>query len=129
MSDQTATEEGSMSESNGNGRMTWSMLITIVALLGGLAAILVPMQKGQEKVEKWQDDYMRGLIPSSAERELAAQKMQFVEVETQFKGQRDKIDRHEGEIERIRGQMEMTLEQVAVLNERYRNGRPLVGPK
>lgn len=118
-----------MSESNGNGRMTWSMIITIVALLGGLAAILVPMQKGQEKVEKWQDDYMRGLIPSSAERELAAQKMQFVEVETQFRGQRDKIERHEGEIERIRGQMEMTSEQVAILNERYRNGRSLVVSK
>lgn len=105
---------------NGNGRLSWSMLITIVALLGGLAAILVPMQKAQDKVEKWQDDYMRGFIPSSAERELAAQKMQFVEVETQFRGQKDKIDRHEGEIEHLREQVVLMREKMAVLSHEYR---------
>lgn len=119
-----------MSEStNGNGRMSWSTIITVVALLGGLAALLVPMQNGLAKVETWQSDYMRGLIPSSAERELAAQKMQFVEVETQFRGQKDKIDRHEMEIEKVRDQMITLREKIAVIDERYRNGRYLVGQK
>lgn len=114
---------------NGNGRLTWGTIVTMIALIGGIAAILLPMEKSQEKVEKWQDDYMRGLIPSSAERELAAQKMQFVEVETQFRGQKDKIDRHEYELEKMRDQVILLREKIAVIDERYRNGRPLVGQK
>lgn len=108
-------------QANGNGRLTWSGIIAVVALLGGLAAILVPMQNALEKVEKWQNDYQRGLIPSSAEPQMAAMKMQFVEVETQFRGQRDKIDRHEGEIESLREQVTFLREKLAVLSHEYRN--------
>lgn len=112
---------------NGNGRLSWGTIVMIAAVVGGMAAVFRPIQQAQEnehkridKVEKWQEDYMRGLIPSSAERELAAQKMQFVEVETQFRGQRDKLDREERDLDRLSGQVGMMREQLAVL--RSRNG-------
>lgn len=112
-----------MTEQNGNGtRMSWSVIVTLLAIIGGFGAVVRPMQQAQDSLQrqidvaqKWQDDYMRGLIPSSAERELAAQKMQFVEVETQFRGQKDKIERDEKEIERLRDQVGNMREQIAVL--------------
>lgn len=111
-----------MTEHNGNGRLSWGTIVMIAAVIGGMAAIFRPLQQAQDnehrridKVEKWQEDYMRGLIPSSAERELAAQKMQFVEVETQFRGQRDKIDRDEHELERMREKIDTMREHIAVL--------------
>lgn len=109
-------------EQNGNGRLSWGTIVMIAAVVGGMAAVFRPIQQAQEiehkridKVERWQEDYMRGLIPSSAERDLASQKMQFVEVETQFRAQRDKIERDEKDLEKLQDRVFVMDRQLAVL--------------
>lgn len=81
---------------NGNGKNTWSAIIAgiagVVIVVGLIKSFSAPIeQKVQTNAENiknlmdWQQDYSRGLIPSSAERELAAIREKFIEVETQFK--------------------------------------------
>lgn len=113
---------------NGNGKIAWGTIVMIAAVVGGIAAIFRPLQQAQDTLQrqvdrasKWQEDYMRGLIPSSAERELASQKMQFVEVETQFRGQKETIQRLGIEIDRLIEHVETMREQLAVLrNDEHR---------
>lgn len=88
---------------NGNGLLKASApLLTIVAIITGLAAIVAPMRQSIDGIQrqvddntKWQNDYMRGQIPSSAEKELAAVSIKFAEVETQFRALGARVDKNE----------------------------------
>lgn len=85
---------------NGNGKNTWNAVVgglgAVLVIYGIVSSTLAPWKEKVsdnrfriEKVETWQNDYMRGNIPSSAEKELSAIKIQFVEVETQMRSVRE----------------------------------------
>lgn len=88
---------------NGNGRSLIPVIGVIVTILVGVITLLLLIQESMvkpvrqkldadsariDKVEQWQSDYSRGLIPSSAESEISSikesLKEKFVTVEGQL---------------------------------------------
>lgn len=69
---------------NGNGKV-WSNIIIILAVIGGLAAIIQPMRQQQDALQKQIDEVKNNGSPASGAH-MASMEQKFVEVETQFRG-------------------------------------------
>ena len=92
---------------NGKTLGTVGAILALIALIGGVTAIVRPMEQeiaaarsegyqGRdalrleiERLQRWQDDYAGHRIPSAAAPELAEIKQRFVEIETQFRNLRE----------------------------------------
>lgn len=98
-----------------NGR-TWTPVLSILALVTGVAAVVSPMGFGilniDHNVEKHDariTDNQKGIAEIRAE--LAAMRVQFAEVETQFKGAKEQVASVDGRIDARLGALDKTLQQ------------------
>ena len=129
----------------------WQLIVSAVGLcvllistIGGMAVVPLYLSASYSRADsqralEWQDDYMRGKIPASgpmsagAAAAMAAQDQKFVEVETQFRGFRERMleneelakGRAEANARRIdenRLRLEKLMVDQAHLDERTRAG-------
>ena len=89
------------SRSNGNLPILGG-IVALLGLIGGVTAIVRPMQQlidhNQESIQRlqhWQDEYSLGHIPSASAPKMAEVEQKFVEVETQFRAFRERIEENE----------------------------------
>lgn len=115
-------------------------ILALFALIGGVTAIVRPMEQEiaavrnecfQQKdglqseigrLRQWQDDYSKGTIPSSAEPKMAAMEQKFVEVETQFHAFKDRMLENESHTtlatDRLTRELETASERAVRNSER-----------
>lgn len=103
-----------MSES-ANGR-TWTPVLSILALVTGVAAVVSPMGFGilnldhnLEKQDGRIEESQKGIAEIRAE--LAAMRVQFAEVETQFRGIKENVVGVDSRIETRLVALDKTLQQ------------------
>ena len=80
-----------MAESNGpNGAVSKVVagILALMALIGGVAAIVAPMNQRIEAIEKGQERHEGAESHIGTASQLAAIREKFVEIETQFRGER-----------------------------------------
>ena len=87
--------EGAQTNGRANGR-TWVPVLSILALVSGVSAVITPMYAGLSN-EKESRKELEARVKANEDgraavmAELAAIKVQFAEVETQFKGAKEQL--------------------------------------
>ena len=118
--------------SNGN---SWNRVavpaLGILALIGGMAAVIVPMhetsaglQRQVDALAAWQERYVEGKVASSAAPKMAEMEQKFVEVETQFRAFKERMI--ENEVHTLEGHTRNTA-RIDALDERASGAREGLG--
>lgn len=107
-----------MAETNGNGHgsKVWTPVLSILALVAGVSAVITPMYAGlinEEKLREKAEARIKELEDEAADvqAQLAAMQVQFAEVETQFRGAKDQLDSVDGRIELRLNSLDKLLQQ------------------
>lgn len=106
-----------MSDTNGNPNgKNWLPVVSILALVTGVSAVITPMYAGLVNEEKLRDKAeirIKELEDDKADvqAQLAAIKVQFAEVETQFRGAKEQLASVDGRIELRLAALDKTLQQ------------------
>ena len=77
-----------------NGR--WTPIVTALALVAGIAAVITPMYGALDSMQKQLDEAKvrikeNELARGTVQTQLAAMQVQFIEVETQFRGAKEQL--------------------------------------
>lgn len=100
---------------HGNGK-TWTPVLSILALVAGVSAVITPMYAGLINAESENDKVSVRVkeledAKSAVQAQLAAMQVQFAEIETQFRGAKDQLAAVDGKIELRLGSLDKTLQQ------------------
>lgn len=100
---------------HGNGK-TWTPVLSILALVAGVSAVITPMYAGllnQEKLREKSELRIDKNTDSLANirAEMAAMQVQFAEVETQFRASKDQLVGVSGLIDTRLAQLDKMLQQ------------------
>lgn len=115
-----------MANQNNTGLKALGAVLTILAVITGIAAIVRPMQQRNDNLEKQIDSLKNDLRdhaklnnhPWGVVAEIAEMREKFTEVETQFKGSRERDElltiRHEDRLTKLEQWQDWWYKEIAI---------------
>lgn len=106
----------------------WRQAMTILAMVGGVAAIFMPLKQAIDSLAARTERHVMARGHEYALEELAAMKVQFAEVETQFRMAKSEYTLLTGQncahIEAMEKEITYLRDLITRLDEHVRDGKP-----